>query len=400
MKVLILGDGAEEQSWASWFASQSKHHREELHPGPLGDDSPDVQVTSDLDLALATAGIDLVIVGGPLGFRSEALRRAAAEGLHIICLHPPGEDSEAYYQVALSRSETGAVVVPDLPLRLHPGVARLREAIRSGELSAFRGVRHECPASSQGEDLARLAFPRVVDVVRSLLGEIEALTASGDPPGVSPEYELVVQLRAAQGRRAEVRVHSGPAEPARLTVNGSNGSLTLEYDPSFARPPRLIRRTLADPSERIEDLEAWDSHEAIFRTLLSSVAAKAEVIPASPGPTLHDGTRAMELSEAVVRSLRRGRTIDLHYEAISEEASFKSIMTSTGCMLLLGVLLILPLALAGPALGMTWTIYLAYLIPPVLVLFAVAQVLRYGIRREERGDHRARSGGSEEGETL
>ena len=42
----------------------------------------------------------------------------------------------------------------------------------------------------------------------------------------------------------------------------------------------------------------------------------------------------MELSEAVVRSLRRGRTIDLHYEAISEEASFKSIMTSTGCMIL------------------------------------------------------------------
>ena len=50
----------------------------------------------------------------------------------------------------------------------------------------------------------------------------------------------------------------------------------------------------------------------------------------------------MELSEAVVRSLRRGRTIDLHYEAISEEASFKSIMTSTGCVLLLGVLLSSP----------------------------------------------------------
>ena len=63
------------------------------------DEPLDVQVTSDLDLALATAGIDLVIVGGPLGFRAEALRRAAAEGLPIICLHPPGEDSEAYYQV-------------------------------------------------------------------------------------------------------------------------------------------------------------------------------------------------------------------------------------------------------------------------------------------------------------
>ena len=110
-----------------------------------------------------------------------------------------------------------------------------------------------------------------------------------------------------------------------------------------------------------------------MRTLLDSLDQRGQASLPGPGPNLNDGTRAMELSEAVVRSLRRGRTIDLHYEAISEEASFKSIMTSTGCTILLGTLLILPLALAGPALGMNWTIYLAYLIPPVLVgVFAVA----------------------------
>ena len=40
----------------------------------------------------------------------------------------------------------------------------------------------------------------MVDVVRALLGEIEALTASGDPPGEHPDIELVVQLRGGQGR--------------------------------------------------------------------------------------------------------------------------------------------------------------------------------------------------------
>jgi myo-inositol 2-dehydrogenase/D-chiro-inositol 1-dehydrogenase len=44
--------------------------------------------------------------------------------------------------------------------------------------------------------------------------------------------------------------------------------------------------------------------------------------------------------------------------------------------------LILPLALAGPALGFNGTIYIAYIIPPVLVVFAVLQILRFGIRRE------------------
>jgi myo-inositol 2-dehydrogenase/D-chiro-inositol 1-dehydrogenase len=51
-------------------------------------------------------------------------------------------------------------------------------------------------------------------------------------------------------------------------------------------------------------------------------------------------------------------------------------------MILLATLLILPLALAGPALGFPWTIYFAYVIPPVLVLFAVLQVLRLAIRKE------------------
>ena len=117
-----------------------------------------------------------------------------------------------------------------------------------------------------------------------------------------------------------------------------------------------------------------------MQTLVASLEHSGETSPTVPGPTLNDGTRAMELSEAVVRSLPRGRTIDLHYEAISEEASFKSIMTSTGYVSF-WAFSFLALSLAGPALGMNWTIYLAWLIPPVLVIFAVVQVLRFGIRR-------------------
>jgi myo-inositol 2-dehydrogenase/D-chiro-inositol 1-dehydrogenase len=383
MNVLILGDGIEERAWADWLSAHPEHRLEALFPGFAGADFGDSHVAGDLDEALATAGIDLAIVGGPLEFRSEALRRAAAEGLAIVCLHPPGADSEAYYQVALSRSETGAVVVPDLPLRLHPGVARLRQAIATAELGTLRGIRHECPANPAGGDLARTAFPRIVDVVRALMGEVEALTASGDPPGERPDIELVVQLRGTQGRKAEVRTWTGPAEPARLGVNGSEGSLTLEYDPSFREPARLIHRAGPRGGEQIEDLEPWDSYAAIMETLLGCLESRGQQSVTEPGPNLNDGTRAMELSEAAVRSLRRGRTIDLHYEAISEDSSFKSIMTSTGCMILMAALLILPLALAGSALGINWTIYLAYFIPPVLVVFAVLQVLRFGIRKDE-----------------
>ncbi|MGP0063697.1 MAG: hypothetical protein ACLQGP_08890 [Isosphaeraceae bacterium] len=378
MNVLILGNGDEELDWARWLLGRAEHRLDAAFPGFGEPSMAGIPAPRDLEDALARVGLDVVIVGGPVEFRGEALRRAAAEGFAIICLHPPGTDSEPYYQVALSREETGATIVPDLPLRLHPGVAALHRALSSGELGVFRAIRWEVPVDPPGTDLVRVAFPRAVDVVRALLGEIEALTATGDPPGEDPDFELVVQLRAFESRRAEVRLRSGAIEPARLILLAANGSLTLEMDSGLRGPMRLIRHTPPEPSQVIE-IPPWDAHEAILSVVSSSMGRPGG--PDLPSPSLLDGTRAMELSEAAARSLRRGRTVDLHYEAISEEATFKSVMTSTGCLILLALLFILPFSMAGPSLGLKWTLFIPYLIPPVLVLFVVMQFLRLAVRR-------------------
>jgi myo-inositol 2-dehydrogenase/D-chiro-inositol 1-dehydrogenase len=380
--VLILGDGEEERAWCAWFSRREDDRLAVIYPGPAAEAAAEVPVAGDLDEALASPGIELTVVGGPPTFRAEALRRAAAEGMAIICLHPPGEDSEAYYQVAMSRSETGAVVVPDLPLRLHPGLDRLRQALASGELGGFRNLRYEGPQLVPGEDLARATFARMVDVVRALLGEIEAVTASGDPAGTRPDVELVVQLRASGGRRAEIRAWSGPPEPSRLTLNGTLGSLSLEFDPWFHEPGRLVKRLSGPSDPEITALEPWDPRAEIVRVLRAASGRRAGEQEPSVSPSLADGTRATEVAEAVVRSLRKGRTIDLHYEAITEESSFKSFMTSTGCLILLSILVVLPIAMAGPALGLPWLRYLVYGITPLLVIFATLQILRFGIRRE------------------
>ena len=122
--------------------------------------------------------------------------------------------------------------------------------------------------------------------------------------------------------------------------------------------------------------------------LTASCAGRGSADP--PSPNLHDATRAMELAEATVRSLRRGRTVDLHYEPISEESNFKSVMTSTGCMILIGALFAVLFALAGPPLGYNWTIYIAYLIPPILVIFMVLQTLRFAINKPDSLEAAAR----------
>ena len=371
MNLLVIGEGAEEWAWTTDIAHREGFNLHAACPGfkPL----PDLPGGLDLDGALAIVGVEAVVVGGEPDLRIEALRRVAAQGLPGICLHPPGPNADPYYQVALSRQETGAVVVPDLPARLHPGVSALRKELVDGSLGAFRSIRYESPVGPGEGDLAEHAFPRVVDVIRALLGEVEAITANGDPPGPRPSENLLVQLRGPNGRRAEVRLWVGSPEPARLVVAGSEGSLTLEHDSSFLGASRLVRRK-ADRIEEIREIDPWDAKGAILASLLDAIAGH----PARPD--LHDGTRAMELTEAAARSLRRGRTVDLHYEEISEAGNFKSLMTSTGCLLLVAILIVLPVALAGPALGMPWTVNLAWVMPPLLGLFILLQFLRFAIK--------------------
>jgi myo-inositol 2-dehydrogenase/D-chiro-inositol 1-dehydrogenase len=384
MNILLLGDGEAERDWASWLLGRDDHHPIVAFPGfaSTGDERSGIPCADDLDAALATAGIDAAIVGGPPAFRMEALRRAAANGWPVICLHPPGPDSEAYYQVSLSRAETGAVIVPDLPLRLVPGIAELRGVLERRELGELRAVRFEGPAENDETDLIRVAFARRVDLIRSLLGEIVSLTATGEPSGLKPDLELIVQLRAGDSGRGEVRIWSGLPEFLRVSLIGAEGSQILEFDPRFDRPARLIRRPARGEPTEVE-LEPWDPHEAVMEVLERSLERRGSSPESLPSPNLNDGIRAMEIAEAVVRSLRRGRTIDLHYEPISEEANFKSVMTSTGCLVLLGILVLLPLSLVGPPLGLPWTLYLGYLIPPALIVFVLLQSLRLAVRRKE-----------------
>ena len=373
MNFLILGDGPDERAWARAIADSERHRLAAAYPGL--EEYPEVSRCRDLDDALATANIDAAVIGGPFDGREETLRRVAAQGLKAICMHPPGPDSEAYYQVAMSRAETGAVIVPDLAERLHPGVSELRRALESQALGKFRSLRFESTADTSEGDLAQLAFSRAGDLIRALLGEIEAVNASGDPQGEHPVFELVVQLRAVGSRRAEIRIRSGPEAPSRLTLEGTEGSLTLELPADLDGPARLTRRG-ADGDPEVETLDPWDSKAALLAVLDAASAGRAV------HPDLADATRAMEVTEGVVRSLRRGRTVELHYEEISEAGTFKSVMTSVGCMALLSILVIVPLALAGPALGIGGTIYLAYVIPPLLIVFVLLQFLRFAVRRE------------------
>ncbi len=98
--------------------------------------------------------------------------------------------------------------------------------------------------------------------------------------------------------------------------------------------------------------------------------------------------RVLELEEAIERSARRGRAIDLHHERVTERETFKSIMAAGGCLLLLWVLMLLVAAsvieglrIGSPLFGKIWILLLA----GPLVLFLGLQLLQFAFgSRDER----------------
>lgn len=381
MRIAILGDGQEERLWVEALTRV---------PGaklvlvcPRWADRPEVLGVEDVNSALAAPGIDWFILAGEESARAETLRRAAAEGVRVIVRHPPSDSVDAYYQVALTPQETGAVIVPDLGMRFHPGLSIFHKALQSGEFGEVLKIRLEAVTAESRGGLVTPVCARVLDLLLALGGDVAAVTAAGDPVAegsVEGLRNLNVQLRFASGIRGEMELRRGSMESAQLILQGSAGSLVLEFRLDEEAPARLIRKQGTGAEQMIE-IEAWSPRVGLLRAIEEAQAARR---PIEPG--LSEGTRASEIAEAVARSLRRNRTIEMHGTTATELGNFKAVMAASGCGLVLILLLLLPLALMGPALGVRWTVYLAWLIPPLLVVFVLAQLLRLGIKERPGGD--------------
>ena len=86
-----------------------------------------------------------------------------------------------------------------------------------------------------------------------------------------------------------------------------------------------------------------------------------------------DAIRALELDDAVRRSISRRRASTLEFQEMTEEACFKGTMTLVGCSLLWISLMLL-------ILSVPW---LGWFIAPVFAVFLVMQLLRWLVPGKE-----------------
>jgi hypothetical protein len=161
---------------------------------------------------------------------------------------------------------------------------------------------------------------------------------------------VTVSLAGENLPEASWMLKAAPRHCWRLMVTSEGGILMLEGGEDqpaerLAIAPPIGTELAPELSGAVED-QPPDARARMLAHVEAGTAGRAVT------PDWTDVTRAFEVTEAANRSVRRRRTIDLHFETTSERSQFKTHMTALGCGLLsLTLVGVIALLLLGAALG-------------------------------------------------
>jgi myo-inositol 2-dehydrogenase/D-chiro-inositol 1-dehydrogenase len=388
MKLGLLGADPDALSLAREVAAAERHQL--VWAGDLGTAeeyvrrlAPAAVINDEWEFLLASSGIDAVIVarGEDEDRRAEQLRKLVQERVPLLVTHPVHRSMLIYYELDMIRRESGGVLVPYLPARYHAAVKRLRGLLSSASeksteapLGAVEQVIVDRLLDDRREETVLRQFAADIDLVRLLCGEMHKVSAMA-PTNDNWYASLGVQLSGTGPTLARWSVSPVDDAPgARMTLLTTRGKATLWM------PAEHQMWQLSLPGRSPESLDEWlperQALAALEEALRGNVAA----------PDWLEAARDVELAEAIQRSLKKGRTIELHDEDYTEQATFKGTMTSLGCGVLLIALLMLPIAAVAAKLGFPWARYWAWILLALLVLFLALQGLRLVFPQREEGD--------------
>ncbi|MGQ0633171.1 MAG: hypothetical protein ACT4QC_01060 [Planctomycetaceae bacterium] len=342
MRFAIIGEAPPAPELARAIAASASHELAAVIGAPalvrtlgLSETAHAARTSEDL---LGTLAIDAVVLAGADDTDVAAARRLVEGGCALLVV--PGDSNAATLAYELSLVEAGrpAPHFPLFALRGHPLVERLLAGLADERLGSIQHVLlHRHVAADAGlmaaEDIFR-ALAQDGDLLRVLFGEFNQVTANR---ALDPTGKISMCTITLAGPNAPQTVWSATAPtgdvPWTLTVVGANGTLQLAGDADAGR------LQLTDPAGAALSAEfdpgAWLLQA--FEGRAQGENARAETstsAPAVASATWHDLIRNADLLEAVERSMRRRRTIDLYFDLPSERGTFKTQMTAVGCGLL------------------------------------------------------------------
>jgi predicted dehydrogenase len=312
------------------------------------------------------------------GEMADAVRLLVQAGRTVVVPQPLVNSMLWAYELDMVARDSGAVLVPWLPSRLHPYVARLKQQVEEGvsgahPLGPLESVRFERAMELRTRETVLAALARDADLVRILVGEPERLATLGAGDADSAWPTLAVGFSGQALVPVRWQVSPGARPGLSIVLQHARGSVDVwapdEVAPWIWHGPPEETLGFDPAATMLEVLQAVVDPAHGDRTV---EAGSATIVPADWA----DAARAIELADTVPRSLAKGRAVDLHREEFSELNTFRGTMASLGCGLVLAALLLLVTAtlVAGMAREFGWEfgVRLADAWPTVILVALVA----------------------------
>jgi myo-inositol 2-dehydrogenase/D-chiro-inositol 1-dehydrogenase len=329
----------------------------------------------------------------------EQLRRLVLENVPLVFVHPFGLQPLEYHELDMNRQATKTAIVAYEPMREHPAIQQLSTAGEGG-IGRIEQIVVERQAKARTRAASLRHFVRDVGMAKRLTGPCDKVSALGkfgdDPNSVAPTsgapavngrspYDvppmkgdgghLGVQITTTDG--VLIRWSIGPIVDlagAKMTLVGTAGSAVVTMP---EHEPWTLQTRHGDDvaTETFADAGTAEAAERI-----------AAAIESSDDRLWREALADLELVEAVERSVRRGRTVELFHEEASEQGTFHGVMAAGGCLLMM---LAIGLAIVATVFG-KFRFWLAnfwpYALLLVLSMFLLMQLFKFVFPTAKKDD--------------
>lgn len=341
---------------------------------------PSISPVDDWQDLLTASDVDAVLIGGTDQNILDGAKQLATAGLPILFVPDSAQGSTFIYEFSLIRDDNHVTLYPLYRHRFDTAANHLRDAIEYGQLGKiqFLQLRRQlnCQSLNSGLEQSEIdsALLPDVDLLRWLIGDYDQVTALRTAAGNDRILMQNVVLAGRSLPQSNWSIEPGEQSKWELTVRGESGSARLYQDQQSSRWICEIGGGTVEGNETA-------TARALLDSFASAVADDAISRAEFQRPkTDHWGevVKCFETVDATHRSVTRRRTIELHFEPMSERAIFKTQMTAIGCGVLMGTLFLLlcylGIAMVIP-LPRNVLIVLRALVFAPLVVFLVAQVM-------------------------
>ena len=340
MRLALLCDDPAVVPWLDAMAGGSAHEVVVAATvSPRGSDllrgRAGIRLTSQWEDLLIARDIDAVLVGGSEPSLLEAVKQLATAGQSILFLPQAAQGSTFLYELSLIRDDNRVRLCPALLHRRDQALVRLRDVLRDGSLGKVQLIQFEREVSGPSttgplpQTVVDAALLPDLNLLRWLSGDYDQITALRT--GAANEAVLMQTVTLAGRGLPEATWHiqsTNGAEVSRLTVHSERGRTVVECDPASnewvlteSNGTKVVGNRVAAARELLDEFAA-------------SLTGNASLIE---WPEL---VKVFETLDATQRSVKRRRTIELHFEPMSERATFKTQMAAMGCGVLMVTLLL------------------------------------------------------------